>query len=76
MGNCINQVNPSSNTKNNENNNNNNPSPKKSRFCVCEIPDGTDSFICTNCHLIKKRARDKAAEMKNIRNKMRRTCLQ
>ena len=71
MGNCINQVNPSSNTKNNENNNNNNPSPKKSRFCVCEIPDGTDSFICTNCHLIKKRARDKAAEMKNIRNKMK-----
>ena len=49
MGNCINQVNPSSNTKNNENNNNNNASPKKSRFCVCEIPDGTDSFINGAC---------------------------
>lgn len=37
---------------------------KKKRFCTCEAPDGTDSFICTNCSLIKKRARDKATSMK------------
>ena len=42
---------------------------KKARFCVCETADGTDSFICTRCHLIKKRARDKAAEMKQSREK-------
>ena len=45
--------------------------PQRCLDFVYEIPDGTDSFICTNCHLIKKRARDKAAEMKNIRNKMK-----
>ena len=36
---------------------------------MCETSDGTDSFICTQCHLIKKRARDKAAEMKLSRQK-------
>lgn len=42
---------------------------KKARFCVCETADGTDSFICTQCHLIKKRARDKAREMKQSRER-------
>lgn len=36
---------------------------KKSRFCRCEVPDGSDSFICLNCNLIKERARDKATKM-------------
>ncbi len=71
MGKCMSQMKKSPTPTVDEKTVNTDDKPKKARFCICEVGDGTDSFICTKCHLIKKRARDKAAEMKNMKKKIK-----
>ena len=50
-----NKTNKKRNSRNRNNNNNNNVDAASSRFCNCEIDDGTSSFICEKCKKIKRK---------------------